>query len=390
MGDPARATVSGRLVLLDEVRPGHVIVEDGRIAAIEVDPAGGSDGTPAARGAAAADHVIAPGFVDVHVHGWGGHDAMGGREALDGMARALAARGVTSFLPTSVTARFERLTAFADSVRGWLPGAPRDGAEPLGFNMEGPFLAPSRRGAHPAGLLRHPADLDEDRLATFTDGLRIMTIAPELRGASELIARLAGLGVRVCLGHSAASVAEARRGYAAGAVSTTHLFNAMGGVVHRDPGLALAALLDDDAWVELIADTLHVDPDLWPLVWRLKPVERVVLVSDAIALAGSGRTRGWVGELEVVVDGDRVTLVDGGNLAGSVTALDLELANVVRTGVGLPAAVRAASSNPAELLGLSDRGRLEVGRRADLVELDEELKVRRVMREGAWIVDQRA
>jgi N-acetylglucosamine-6-phosphate deacetylase len=256
--------------------------------------------------------------------------------------------------------------------------------------MEGPFLAPSRRGAHPAGLLRHPADLDEDRLATFTDGLRIMTIAPELRGASELIARLAGLGVRVCLGHSAASVAEARRGYAAGAVSTTHLFNAMGGVVHRDPGLALAALLDDDAWVELIADTLHVDPDLWALVWRLKPVERVILVSDAIALAGSGRTRGWVGELEVVVDGDRVTLVDGGNLAGSVTALDLELANVVRTGIGLPAAVRAASSNPAELLGLSDRGRLEVGRRADLVELDEELKVRRVMREGAWIVDQRA
>ncbi len=275
-------------------------------------------------------------------------------------------------------------------MRGWLPGAPRDGAEPLGFNMEGPFLAPSRRGAHPAGLLRHPADLDEDRLATFTDGLRIMTIAPELRGARELIARLAGLGVRVCLGHSAASVAEARRGYAAGAVSTTHLFNAMGGVVHRDPGLALAALLDDEAWVELIADTLHVDPDLWPLVWRLKPVERVVLVSDAIALAGSGRTRGWVGELEVVVDGDRVTLVDGGNLAGSVTALDLELANVVRTGIGLPAAVRAASSNPAELLGLSDRGRLEVGRRADLVELDEELKVRRVMREGAWIVDQRA
>ena len=256
------------------------------------------------------------------------------------MARALAQRGVTSFLPTSVTASFERLTDFAGSVRGWMPGAPLDGAEPLGFNMEGPFLAESRKGAHPAGLLRHPADLDEERLATFVEGLRVITIAPELRGAPELIARLAALGVRVCLGHSAATVAEARAGYAAGAVSTTHLFNAMGGVTHRDPGLALAALLDDEAWVELIADTLHVDPELWPLIWRLKPAERVLLVSDAIALAGSGRTHGWLGELEVVVDGDRVTLVEGGNLAGSVTALDLELANVVRA--GHPAARRRA------------------------------------------------
>lgn len=374
MGASARTVVSGSLVLPDGVRPGHVIVEDDRIAAIEDDA-----GAP-------PDVTIAPGFIDIHIHGWGGHDAMGGARALDGMARALACRGVTSFLPTSVTASFEALTEFADSVRGWMPGAPTDGAEPLGFNMEGPFLAQSRKGAHPAGLLRHPAELDDDRLATFTEGLRVITIAPELRGAPELIGRLAAGGVRVCLGHSAATVMEARRGYAAGAVSTTHLFNAMGGVTHRDPGLALAALLDDEVWVELIADTLHVDPELWPLIWRLKPAERVLLVSDAISLAGSGRTRGWLGELEVVSDGERVTLVEGGNLAGSVTALDLELANVVRAGIPLSDVVRAASTNPAALLGLTDRGRLESGCRADLVELDADLEVRRVMREGAWIV----
>jgi N-acetylglucosamine-6-phosphate deacetylase len=378
MGASGRTIVSGSLVLPDGVRCGHVIVEDDRIAAIEED-----DGAP-------PDVSIAPGFIDVHVHGWGGHDAMGGARALDGMARALARRGVTSFLPTSVTASFEALTEFADSVRGWTPGAPTDGAEPLGFNMEGPFLAQGRKGAHPAGLLRHPADLDEDRLATFTEGLRVITIAPELRGAPELIGRLAALGVRVCLGHSAATVTEARRGYAAGAVSTTHLFNAMGGVTHRDPGLALAALLDDKVWVELIADTLHVDPELWPLIWRLKPTERVLLVSDAISLAGSGRDRGWLGELEVVSDGERVTLVDGGNLAGSVTALDLELANVVRAGIPLPDAVRAVSTNPAALLGLTDRGRLEPGCRADLVELDSSLGVRRVMREGSWIASHDA
>jgi N-acetylglucosamine-6-phosphate deacetylase len=294
---------------------------------------------------------------------------------------------VTSFLPTSVTATFADLSEYAESVRRWMPAAPADGAEPLGFNMEGPFLSEARKGAHPADLLRDPADLDEATLATFLEGLRIMTIAPELAGALELIEVLAGHGVRVSLGHSAADVAQARAGYAAGAVTTTHLFNAMAGVVHRGPGLALAALLDDAVWAELIADTLHVDPDLWPLIWRLKPAARVILVSDAISLAGSGRDRGMLGALEVRVEGDRVTLVEGGNLAGSVTALDLELRNLVRHGVSLPDAVRAAATNPAQLLGLDDRGRLAPGLRADLVVLDaRSWEVRRVMRGGEWIV----
>ena len=373
MTERAGAVVSGQLVIGDGVTPGYVLVEDGRIAAVEPDP-----GAP-------ADVIVVPGFIDVHVHGWGGHDAMAGPEALDGMARALARRGVTAFLPTSVTASFERLTAFADSVRAWLPAAPGDGAEPLGFNMEGPFLAEARKGAHPASLLRHPEELDEATLQTFIVGLRVMTIAPELRGAPELIRRLASHGVRVSLGHSAATVAQARAGYAAGAVTTTHLFNAMAGVTHRKPGLALEALLDDGVWVELIADTIHVDPELWHLVWRLKPAQRVLLVSDAIALAGSGKTRGWLGELEVRVDGETVTLVEGGNLAGSVTALDLELRNLAKAGIPLAQAVRATSTNPAELLGLTDRGRLEAGRRADIVELDAAWNVRRVMRNGEWI-----
>ncbi len=368
-------TLTGRLVLDDGETIGQLTVDDGRIAAIEAD------------GSVGSGVIVVPGFIDVHVHGWGGHDAMAGAAALSGMSRALAGRGVTSFLPTSVTASFEELTDFADSVREWMPSAPADGAEPLGFNMEGPFLSEAKKGAHPADLLRHPDDLDDDRLATFTEGLRIITIAPELRGARDLISRLATLGVRVSLGHSAADMAESRAGYAAGAVTTTHLFNAMVGVVHRAPGLALEALLDDALWVELIADTLHVDPDLWPLIWRMKPAQRVLLVSDAISLAGSGRGGGMLGELEVRVDGEMVTLVEGGNLAGSVTALDLELRNVVRAGIPLPKAALAAATNPAELLGLTDRGRLAVGLRADLVELDAAtLAVQRVMRGGEWIV----
>jgi len=369
-------TISGRLVLDEGELRGHLLTDDdGRIAAFEPDPE------------ARADVLVVPGLIDVHVHGWGGHDAMDGPAALTGMARALARRGVTSFLPTSVSATFADLSEYAESVRRWMPDAPGDGAAPLGFNMEGPFLAEERKGAHPTELLRHPADLDETTLATFLEGLRIMTIAPELRGAPELIETLARHGVRVSLGHSAASVAQARAGYAAGAMTTTHLFNAMGGLAHRGPGLALAALLDDEAWVELIADTQHVDPDLWPLIWRMKPRERVVLVSDAISLAGSGQRRGMLGALEVRVDGERATLVHGGNLAGSVTAIDLELRNLVRHGVALGDAVRAASTNPAELLGCDDRGRLAPGLRADIAELDAgSFAVRRVMRGGQWIV----
>ena len=157
-------TISGRCVLDDGEVLGRLTVDDdGRIAAIEPD------------GTAPSDALVVPGFIDVHVHGWGGHDAMGGPEALSGMARALAAHGVTSFLPTSVTASFEKLTLFADSVREWMPHAPADGSEPLGFNMEGPFLAEKKKGAHPADLLRHPEDLDDERLATFLEGLRIIT-----------------------------------------------------------------------------------------------------------------------------------------------------------------------------------------------------------------------
>ena len=168
-------------------------------------------------------------------------------------------------------------------------------------------------------------------------------------------------------------------------MSTTHLFNAMNGLDHHAPGLAVVALLDDALWVELIADGQHVDRDLWPLIWRVKPGHKPLLVSDAIALAGSGATSGMIGELAVELNGDRVTLVGTDTLAGSVTALDLEVRNVVDAGGQLHDAVAAASANPASLLGLHDRGRLDVGLRADLVELDSDLRVQRVMRGGEWI-----
>jgi N-acetylglucosamine-6-phosphate deacetylase len=367
-------TVRGRLVLDDRVAGGRVTIDDGLITAVDLDDA-----------VAGNEPYIAPGFVDIHVHGWGGHDAMGDFAALDGMSRELLRHGVTSFLPTAVTASLEELTSFAERVRAWTVSAPENGAEPLGFNLEGPFLAEARRGAHDPSKLLVPTDVPLEALEPLVDGLRLVTIAPELPGALELIRWLRDRGVAISVGHSAAGLEAAQAGYAAGATSTTHIFNAMSGVDHRSPGVAVAALLDDAAYVELIADGIHVHSALWGLITRLKPPDRLLLVSDALAIAGTGDGRGTIGGLEIEVVGPRVTLAGTSTLAGSVLSLDAAVRNLVGTGVRLPDAVAAASRNPLTLLGVSDRGRIDLGQRADLVELDEGLNASRVMRSGVWL-----
>jgi N-acetylglucosamine-6-phosphate deacetylase len=373
--EPLRA-IAGRLVLGDAVIPGRIAIEDGWIAAVIEDPHDRQ---------AAAGPIIAPGFIDVHVHGWGGHDATGDAEALSGMARALLRQGVTSFLPTAPTLPEDDIPRFAEQVRAWMPEAPDDGAEPLGFNLEGPFIAPARKGAHDPALLRTPAELDPAIIDAALDGLRVITIAPELPGALAMIERLAGLAIAPSIGHSDATLEEARAGYAAGGRTTTHLFNAMSGVHHRLPGLAVAALITDDAYVELIADGNHVHPALWPIILRTKPAGRLVLVSDALPIAGMGDGTCQVGGLDVEVRGGRATLVGTETLAGSVIALDSAIRNLAAEGHPLPAAVAAASTNPAALLGMTDRGSIEPGRLAHLVELDDGLRVRRVTRGTGWI-----
>ena len=364
--------IRGRLVLDDRVQPGRVVVEDGRIAAVEADPS------------AASGPWILPGFVDVHVHGWGGHNAMRSAASLDGMARALLHRGVTSFVPTAVTAPLDDLRAFADRVRAWMPGAPGDGSAPLGFNLEGPFVSPQRVGAQNPAFVRAAAEIAFADLEPLVDGFRLTTIAPETPGAIELIRWLTERGVVASLGHSVATAAEAHAGYDAGARSTTHLFNAMSGIHQHAPGLAAVALSRDDVYTELIADGHHVDRELWPLILRTKPADRLVFVSDGVDLAGTPQERGSLGGLEVQVQGDRCTLVSNGALAGSVIALDTSVRNMALFGLDMPRVAAAASANPLALIGVTDRGRIAAGLRADLVELDEAFNVRRVMRAGRW------
>lgn len=365
--------VRGRLVLDDAIVPGRLHVADGRITAVEPDPA------------EAAGPFVLPGFVDVHVHGWGGHDAMGSTGDLDGMARALLRHGVTSFLPTAVTASLDTLRAFADRVRGWMPSAPADGSAPLGFNLEGPFISPARKGAQNPAFIVDASQVAFPTLEPLLPGMRVMTVAPEIPGGLDLVRWLASNGVAPSMGHSAATLEEAQAGYAAGGRTTTHLFNAMTGIVHHAPGLAVAALTDDAAYVELIADGHHVHPSIWPIITRTKPADRLILVSDALAIAGTGEGRSTVGGLDVEVRGTRLTLLGTDTLAGSVIALDSAVRNLVRSGLALPVASAAASRNPLALLGVTDRGRLAVGQRADLVALDDDLQVLRVARAGEWL-----
>ncbi len=365
-------TVRGRLVLEDRVAAGRIVVSGGVISSVDLDE---EESGP----------LVCPGLVDVHVHGHGGYDAMGGPEALDGMARALLRRGVTSFLPTAVTAPFSTLRQFAEDVRAWRARLPVDGAQALGFNLEGPFIDPVRKGAQNPDFIISPADVPTSELEPLLDQWRMVTMAPELPGAIELIRWLEARGVVISLGHSSATAAEAADAYAAGATSTTHLFNAMSGIHHHSPGLAAAALTIDEACVEFVADGQHVDRILWPMVLRTKPADRFVLVTDAISLAATGMTRGTLGGLEVEVHGDRCTLVEGGALAGSVISLDTAVRNLVQSGVPLPSAVAAATVHPLSLIGVADRGRLAPGQQADLVELDDDLAIRRVMLAGAWV-----
>jgi N-acetylglucosamine-6-phosphate deacetylase len=375
-GEPA-TEVSGRLVLGDRVVAGRLKIDDGWILAVESEAETGSSGGPEAP-------LIAAGFVDVHVHGWGGHDAMGPADDLDGTARALLRRGVTSFLPTGVTNPLPVLHRFADRVRAWMPLAPDDGADPLGFNIEGPFISADRKGAHNPAFLALPGDVPRSELEPLLDGFLLTTVAPDIPGGLELIGWLRERGVRVSIGHSAADLPTALAGYDAGGTTTTHLFNAMTGIEHRAPGVAVAALTRDDVYVELIADGEHVHPSLWPIITRTKPTDRLLLVSDALALAGMGDGRITIAGLEIEVRGQRCMIVGSGTLAGSVIALDTAVRNLVGSGSTLPAAVAAASRNPLEMLGITDRGRIAVGQRADIVELTDDLAVRRVMRGGTW------
>jgi N-acetylglucosamine-6-phosphate deacetylase len=263
----------------------------------------------------------------------------------------------------------------------------RDGVV-AGIHLEGPWLSPSYAGAHNPALLSIPDPASVSRLLDAGGGtIRMVTLAPELPGALEAIGQLAGCGVAVAVGHTDATYDVARAALDAGATVGTHLFNAMRGVHHREPGPALALLEDPRTYVELVADGVHLHPAVVRTVATSKP-DRFLLVTDAMAAAASSDGHYRLGPLDVVVEGGVARLADSDVIAGST----LTMAQAVRyatsvAGLPLEAVLRAATATPAALLGLDDVGVLRSGARADLVVLDADLAMTRVMHGGRWVAD---
>lgn len=330
------------------------------------------------------DRLLAPGFVDVHVHGAAGAEVNGSSadevaESVAAIAAFHARHGTTALVATTVTDTVDRLAATVAGIARAVRSARHGAARVLGSHLEGPFIAPGRAGAQDPAHIRPPDRAELNRLLELGEGtVRLVTLAPELEGVEPLIADCLAAGAAVALGHSDADYDTASRAFAAGATHVTHLWNAMAPLHHRRPGLVGAALAHGSATVEVVCDLHHVHPAVVALVLKAAP-SRTVLVTDAMAATGAGPGRYALGAMSVDVVAGRATLVrEPATLAGSVLTMEGAVRNAAGpVGHPLPAALAAASSVPASVLakGAGGIGHLSVGAPADMVVLEPTLAV---------------
>lgn len=363
----AAAIVDGRRVA------GDVEVADGVVAAVGL-PGGGGSG------------VAVPGFVDLQVNGFAGIDLLDDADddAWHALGAALAATGVLAYQPTFITSPVATLRDGLERARRVAARAAGARAEAriLGVHLEGPFLAPGKLGTHPPEHRRDPDRALLEELLRL-GGVTTVTLAPELPGALELVDAARAAGAVVSVGHSAATADEAGAAFARGAETVTHLFNAMSGIAAREPGVAGAALARPGVTIQLIVDGVHHHDDTVRLVLAVAG-GRLVLVSDAMAAAGLGDGDYRLGTVQVHVEAGRATRADG-TLAGSVGTVPGAVRRAVALGLPLERAIAAAAAAPARLLARAGAGVLRVGAPADLVVLDDDLAVARVLRGGELV-----
>jgi N-acetylglucosamine-6-phosphate deacetylase len=386
------AFTAGRLLTpTDAVEHPVVLVEQGRV--VEISDRGERPVPAGVFTVDFGDGVIAPGFIDLHIHGSAGYDVMSdSAEALPAIEELLARHGVTSYFPTTVTAPMDAtlraLERLADAIekreieRKRANGEGTRRAVPLGIHLEGPFLSHARRGVHPPEDLLTPTLTSFERFWEAARGrIRMMTIAPELAGAPEVIAEAVRRGVLVSLGHSDADFEAAERGIAAGARHATHTFNAMrplshNSLDHRNPGILGAVLTDRRVSADMIADGVHLDPAIVKLVACAKGPDQTVLITDGTSATGMPDGRYRLGSFEVEVR-DGKCMADG-RLAGSVLTLDRAVRNLARFAEwDWPQAVAAAGRNPARVARIESKGVLAAGADADFVVLNGEGEVLR-------------
>jgi N-acetylglucosamine-6-phosphate deacetylase len=388
---PTTAIHASRILTPDEeISDGVIVVEGSRIAAI-----GHRDEMrlpPGAVDYVATGMTVVPGFVDIHIHGAGGHDVMeGNARALDRITATVARHGTTSIVATTVTAPVEdtchSLQGIARYIRAH-ENAESEGlaAEILGVHLEGPFISKARRGVHPPDALAKPSVATLGKFIEAADGLvKIVTVAPELPGALELIAAAVAAKIVAAIGHTDADYDQARAAIHAGARHAVHIYNAMRPFEHRDPGVVGAILTDPEVTAEVIADLVHVAGPAIQVLIGTKGFDTILLVSDGIAATGMPDGKYRLGNFEVLVK-DGVARNSEGKLAGSTLTMDRALRNIVGIGVPLQDAIRMATVLPARRLGLAGKkGIIAVGADADIVALTSDLRVGGVMTRGAGL-----
>lgn len=371
-----------------EIVNAGILIRDGEIEM--VGPRFGMELPSGATEVQATDSTAIPGFVDVHIHGAGGHDVMEANEtALSTITGRLAAFGTTSLLATTITASADDTCRSVEGIAKYISGQYQTSdtrAEILGIHFEGPFLSKERRGVHPAEWLQLPsAELLQRFLQAAAGNARILTIAPELLGATPCIDAARSLGMVVSIGHTDATYEQARAAVAHGAHHATHVYNAMRPFTHRDPGVIGAVLTTPEVTAELIADGIHVDEIAMKVLLQAKGTQGVVLISDGTSATGMPDGEYMLGGLKVTVNGGVCRNAEG-RLAGSTLTLDRALRNIVGLGIPLADAVRMLTLNPATLLGIEfKKGALRTGADADIVLLSDGLEIERVWARGTVV-----
>ncbi len=332
---------------------------------------------------------IAPGFVNIHIHGIAGYGSMDGQKAsLQAMSRLLILHGVTSWLPTTGTAPFSDIVVAYAAIREAMADD-GVGAEILGGHVEGPYLSPQERGAHPLELLVEPYPEEYTELLTYADAIKVFTVAPELPGALDLITELKRLGILISAGHSVAIDEELGRAVDAGLSHATHMFCNMGTLrranLRRVAGLVESVLLDDRVTTEIITDGYHIAPSLMPLALKVKGPEKLAIITDGSSLTGLPPGTYTRPGTEIVLEEEISYVADRSAYAGSVATMDQCVRVAVESmNLALTDAFRMSSLTPASIVGVADRkGSLEVGKDADVVILDDDLRVAYTVARGS-------
>ena len=373
---------NGRIVLPDAVVEGKALAfdaESGKIAGVVDAPPAGADVIDA-EGA-----LVAPGLVDIHIHGYLGEDTSDAkREGIRRMAYGVAENGVTAFLPTTMTVAKKEIEAALDAVRSLKEESKTwDGAEIIGVHAEGPFINPSKKGAQAEENILTP---DADFILANADVITSVTMAPEMDKDHACIKKLAQDGrVLVSMGHTDATFDEAMKAVKDGVRHATHLFNAMSALAHRNPGVVGAALASDNVSVEVIADTFHINPGLYSIVAKVKG-DKMVLITDCTRAGGMPDGEYDLGGQPIFLKGIECRLADG-TIAGSVLKLNHAVRNVLaHTDLAINEVFKMASLNPATAIKVADRiGSLEAGKDADIIIVDDEINVKRTIKKGRTI-----